>query len=145
MITRHILSISNHYRQTASPFENRSVLSGHKALELIHSKKKNSNQNYAKYAEEMKILVTNVETMLCIGPMMSCPSYDTPLVCTRTTDLYNSCTQESHLVNYPGSQLGMLVNIIDRSLLIKEVVGHWLEMWRLKSERPFLGNLDNGA
>ena len=76
---------------------------------------------------------------------MSCPKHQTPLISIRTTDLYNSCTQENHLVNYPGSQLGMLVNIVDRSLLNKEVVGHWLEWWRVKSERPLPVNSENGA
>ena len=66
----------------------------------------------------MKIFVSKVEIMLCIGPIMSFSLNDTPVICIEDEDVYNSCTQGKRLVNYPGSQLGVRIILNDASIFL---------------------------
>ena len=92
----------------------------------------------------MKILVSKIKIILCIDPIMSAPLNDTPDIYIEDEDVYNSCTQGQRLINYPGFQLEIPILLNDAAIYIDtEFFRHILEIWRIKSERPFPGSWDN--
>ena len=92
MLTRHILSMNNHFRQTSSNFTNSVVKSGRDRLEIILGRKI-SKEVYGKHCEEIIIFVTQTEKYLCIDRIMTGKMNEKPHdICIQHEDAYKSCT-----------------------------------------------------